>query len=67
MIRALRPDVLAKGADWQEADIIGGDVVKENGGRIVRIPVIPDISTTAIIEKILRTFGQKKGRRFDFE
>jgi rfaE bifunctional protein nucleotidyltransferase chain/domain len=55
LIRALRPDVLVKGADWDEAAIIGADFVKASGGRVVRISMEPGISTTLIIQRILRT------------
>ena len=54
LISALRPHVLVKGADWAEADIIGADVVRENGGRVERIRLEPEISTSIIIEKILK-------------
>lgn len=57
LIQSVRPDVLVKGADWAEADIIGGDFVRANGGRVERIPVVPDISTSLIIQKILEAFG----------
>ncbi len=53
LITALVPDVLAKGADWAEEDIIGGDFVKERGGRVERITLAPEISTTNIIQRIL--------------
>ena len=56
LIRALKPDILVKGDDWAEADIIGANEVRANGGQVVRIPVVPGISTTTIIEKILRTY-----------
>jgi rfaE bifunctional protein nucleotidyltransferase chain/domain len=52
-IRVLMPDVLVKGADWQEDAIVGKDVVEANGGRVVRIPVTEGASTSRIIEKIL--------------
>jgi len=52
LIEAVRPDVLVKGADWQENEILGGDFVKHNGGRIERVVLEPDISTTRIIERI---------------
>ncbi|MFO7748787.1 MAG: D-glycero-beta-D-manno-heptose 1-phosphate adenylyltransferase [Desulfobacteraceae bacterium] len=58
LIRAIKPDILVKGADWAENDIIGADVVKENGGRVSRIELEPGISTTAIVEKIVKTFAQ---------
>jgi rfaE bifunctional protein nucleotidyltransferase chain/domain len=52
-IRSFMPDVLVKGADWQEDAIVGRDVVEAMGGRVVRIPLIEGASTTRIIEKIL--------------
>ena len=51
------PDVLVKGDDWKESDIIGADIVKSRGGRVVRIPVIKGISTTQIIERIVQRYG----------
>ena len=59
LICDLKPHVLVKGADWPEDQIIGADAVKAAGGRVVRIPVTADISTTAIIETIVRRFGKK--------
>ena len=52
IIRAIQPDVLAKGADWAENAIVGRDTVEARGGRVVRIPVEQGFSTTSIIEKI---------------
>ena len=58
LIRAIKPDILAKGADWEETKIIGSDVVKSYGGEIVRIKLVPDISTSRIIQRILRLHGR---------
>ena len=52
VITALLPDVLVKGADWAEHAIVGRDVVEAGGGRVVRIPVEPGHSTSAVVEKI---------------
>ncbi|CCK79991.1 cytidyltransferase-related protein [Desulfobacula toluolica Tol2] len=52
LIEAICPDVLVKGADWSEDQIIGADFVKRNGGRVERVILEPDISTTKIIERI---------------
>lgn len=57
LIRALRPDVLVKGDDWPEDRIIGADLVKAGGGRIVRVPVVPDTSTSKIIERIVSKYA----------
>jgi len=53
LIQVLKPDVLVKGADWTPETIVGGDFVKSNGGNVVRIALVPEISTSRIIEKIL--------------
>jgi D-beta-D-heptose 7-phosphate kinase/D-beta-D-heptose 1-phosphate adenosyltransferase len=58
LIRAVKPDILAKGADWEETEIIGSDVVKSYGGKVVRIKVVPGISTSRIIRRILRLCGK---------
>jgi rfaE bifunctional protein nucleotidyltransferase chain/domain len=57
LITAIQPDVLVKGADWQEQDIIGADVVKAGGGKVVRVAVVPDVSTSRIIERIVKRYG----------
>ncbi len=51
LIRELEPDILVKGADWKEDEIVGASFVKSIGGRVERIPFEIDISTTKIIEK----------------
>ena len=52
IIRAIQPDILVKGADWAADAIVGRDTVEARGGSVVRIPVEPGHSTTAIIQKI---------------
>lgn len=54
LIRTLRPDVLVKGADYQRQDIVGGDDVEGWGGRVVRVPLVADHSTTNLIAKLRR-------------
>jgi rfaE bifunctional protein nucleotidyltransferase chain/domain len=58
LIRAIKPDILVKGADWEEKNIIGSDVVKSYGGEVVRIKMVPDISTSSIIRRILELYGR---------
>ncbi len=52
LIAALRPDVIVKGADWADTDIIGADEVRAAGGRVARIDLVPGVSTTGIIRRI---------------
>lgn len=53
LIQKLRPDVLVKGEDWAEPNIVGAEFVKSNGGRVARIPLVPEVSTSKIIQRIL--------------
>ncbi|MCD6271988.1 MAG: D-glycero-beta-D-manno-heptose 1-phosphate adenylyltransferase [Deltaproteobacteria bacterium] len=57
LICRIKPDVLVKGADWEEKDIIGADIVKKNGGKIVRVDIVQQISTSDIIQRIMDTMG----------
>ena len=52
LIEYLRPQVLVKGADWSEDEIIGADIVKKAGGEVKRIPLVHGISTTEIIRRV---------------
>ena len=56
LIETIAPDVLVKGADWAEADIVGGDFVKSRGGKVVRISLVPAASTSGIIERIVENY-----------
>jgi len=53
LIQALRPNILVKGGDWPTDRIVGKEFVESQGGSVRNIPLVPDISTTAIIQRIL--------------
>ncbi len=52
IIRALRPDVLVKGEDYAIADVVGADLVRAAGGRVVLARLVPGHSTTATIRRL---------------
>ena len=52
LIRLLRPDVLVKGGDYDPESIVGSDIVRAAGGRVVTIPLTPGQSTTSTIERL---------------
>lgn len=52
LIRALRPDVLAKGADWKLKDIIGAPEVLGWGGKVKRIAFVSGRSSTRVIHRL---------------
>lgn len=52
LIAALQPDVLVKGGDWPPEKIVGREVVRARGGLVTAIPLVPGVSTTALVKKI---------------
>jgi D-beta-D-heptose 7-phosphate kinase/D-beta-D-heptose 1-phosphate adenosyltransferase len=52
IIGRIQPDVLVKGADWAADRIIGRDIVEARGGQVLRVPLAPGYSTSAIVAKI---------------
>ncbi len=58
IISFLVPDVLVKGADWKLENIVGADVVINNGGSVQRIHFNTNQSTTKIINEIVRKYSR---------
>lgn len=52
LIEMVQPDVLVKGKDYEEKDIVGADIVRAKGGDVITIDLVEGYSTTALIEKI---------------
>ncbi|MBA7532287.1 Bifunctional protein HldE [subsurface metagenome] len=52
LIEQIRPDILVKGGDYKPEEIVGYDVVKDNGGEVKILDFIEGYSTSCIIEKI---------------
>ena len=52
LIRTLRPDVLVKGADYREDQVVGAAEVVANGGRVVLASLVPGQSTTGIVRRL---------------
>jgi len=50
-IKAVLPQVLVKGGDWPVENIVGGDIVKANAGKVLNVPLIKNKSTTNIIKR----------------
>lgn len=56
-LKAVRPHVLVKGADYRPDQIVGREFVEANGGRVAVVPLVPDKSTSALVERIRGTRG----------
>jgi len=61
LIRALQPDLLVKGADYPEAEIVGAAEVRSWGGRVERVPLVGDYCSTKIIKELRRGRADSKG------
>ncbi len=53
LIRAVRPDVLVKGGDYTEDQVVGANEVKGWGGKVALVPLAEGFSTTAILKRAL--------------
>lgn len=53
-ILTVRPDVVAKGGQYSEAEIVGSNEVTSWGGRVVRLPMVEGVSTTELLARIRR-------------
>lgn len=51
LIEALRPDVLVKGGDYSENDVVGAAELRGWGGRLELVPIVAGCSTTGLIER----------------
>jgi len=58
MIKALKPDILIKGADWKGKEVIGEDNVKQYGGKVEYIQYLSKFSSTKIIRSIIQKCGK---------
>jgi D-beta-D-heptose 7-phosphate kinase/D-beta-D-heptose 1-phosphate adenosyltransferase len=52
VMQGVRPDVLVKGGDYTLDDVVGRDLIEASGGRVVLVPLTPEKSTTALVERI---------------
>ncbi len=52
LIRAVKPDVLVKGADYRESEIVGAAFVKSYGGTVKRVRLTRGRSSSTIIKKL---------------
>ena len=45
-------EVKAKGGDWPEEKIVGAPLVRARGGRVYSLPLVPGLSTTALVNQL---------------
>jgi D-beta-D-heptose 7-phosphate kinase/D-beta-D-heptose 1-phosphate adenosyltransferase len=51
-IELMQPDVLVKGAEYKESEIVGAAFVRARGGEVVRVPMKKGQATRLIVKRI---------------
>ena len=51
IIKSIKPDIITKGSDYKNKNIVGSNYIKKRGGKIILIPNYKNYSTSKIIEK----------------
>ena len=52
LIARLLPDVLVKGADYRESEVVGAEEVRRAGGRVELVPLTPGRSTSGLLRRL---------------
>lgn len=52
LIEALQPDLLIKGADYTESQVVGADIVRERGGKVLLAQLAEGQSTSRLIARL---------------
>ena len=59
LLEAVRPDVLVKGGDYTVDGVVGRELVESYGGKVELIQFVDGKSTTSIIDKVLKQYGEE--------
>ncbi|HUW83208.1 MAG TPA: PfkB family carbohydrate kinase [Phycisphaerae bacterium] len=63
LMRAIRPDILVKGAQWGMEGVVGREIIEAQGGRVVLAPMVEregaTYSTTSVVERIRSAIQQE--------
>ena len=51
LIAAIKPSVLVKGGDYTREQFVGHEIVEAHGGEVLLIEVLPDFSTTSLVDR----------------
>ncbi|MFC1508392.1 D-glycero-beta-D-manno-heptose 1-phosphate adenylyltransferase [Candidatus Omnitrophota bacterium] len=52
LIKDIQPDILVKGADYTKEEVVGHEVVESYGGSVVLFPLVENMSTSSLINRI---------------
>jgi len=57
LLRDVLPDVLVKGGDYTADQVVGRELVEAHGGVVTLVPLVPGLSTSALVERIRQSHG----------
>ena len=52
LIALLQPDFIVKGGDYKPDDVVGSDIVKKRGGKVVIVPTLATYSTSKLVKNL---------------
>ena len=52
LIALLQPDFIVKGGDYKPGDVVGSDIVKKRGGKVVIVPTLATYSTSKLVKNL---------------
>ena len=52
LLEEIRPEVLVKGGDYSQEQVVGGDIVRSYGGSVNVLTLVEDLSTSEIVDRI---------------
>ena len=56
LIRVIKPNILFKGADYKIKDIVGANYIKKIGGKVIRIELTKNQSTTKLTKMLNKNY-----------
>jgi len=48
----LQPDFIVKGGDYKPDEVVGSDIVKKRGGKVVIVPTLATYSTSKLVKNL---------------
>jgi len=54
LLSMLQPDILVKGKGLKKQDVVGGSIVSNYGGQVIRLPLLGEMTTDSMFERIAR-------------
>ena len=55
LIKAIRPDVIVKGGDYSEGQVVGATEVRSWGGKVTLVPLVAGLSTSEVLRRVAQS------------